>query len=324
MASKTPAGREGDLASTAQEMLTSIRLVQSYGRGTARPGAVLRADRQEHAAALSGREHPGPVQLRDRVVEALAISAVVWLGVWLVDRDAITIGTLVLFVILLAEHVQAGPQDRQGVVQDRQGLRQRRTHRRPARPRARRDGPARRCRGAAAPRDGDASGRHASPTRSSTRTAPPRTSAPPVAAGRRLRGRSGRGGGPGRPQRCRQEHDRPAGPAAVRPGRRRGTGRRPADIRSLTLASLRSQVEPWCCRTRSCSAAAWRRTSPTASPTRRRRGSRPRPGWRTPTSSSPACPRATRRSSASGERRCPVGSASASRSPAPSSATPRS
>ncbi|MGH3506897.1 MAG: ATP-binding cassette domain-containing protein, partial [Nocardioidaceae bacterium] len=35
------------------------------------------------------------------LVEALSISAVVWLGVWLVDRDAITIGTLVLFVLLL-------------------------------------------------------------------------------------------------------------------------------------------------------------------------------------------------------------------------------
>ena len=35
------------------------------------------------------------------LVEALAISAVVWLGVWLVDRDAITIGTLVLFILLL-------------------------------------------------------------------------------------------------------------------------------------------------------------------------------------------------------------------------------
>lgn len=33
-ASKTQRDREGELASTAQEMLTSIRLVQSYGRGT--------------------------------------------------------------------------------------------------------------------------------------------------------------------------------------------------------------------------------------------------------------------------------------------------
>jgi ABC-type multidrug transport system fused ATPase/permease subunit len=35
------------------------------------------------------------------LVEALAICAVVWLGVWLVDRSAITVGTLVLFILLL-------------------------------------------------------------------------------------------------------------------------------------------------------------------------------------------------------------------------------
>ena len=35
------------------------------------------------------------------MVEALAICAVVWLGVWLVDRSAITVGTLVLFILLL-------------------------------------------------------------------------------------------------------------------------------------------------------------------------------------------------------------------------------
>jgi ABC-type multidrug transport system fused ATPase/permease subunit len=35
------------------------------------------------------------------IVEALSIGAVVWLGVWLVDRDSITVGTLVLFVLLL-------------------------------------------------------------------------------------------------------------------------------------------------------------------------------------------------------------------------------
>ena len=42
-ASKTQRAREGELASTAQEMLTSIRLIQSYGRGRVDLERVLRA-----------------------------------------------------------------------------------------------------------------------------------------------------------------------------------------------------------------------------------------------------------------------------------------
>ena len=101
-ASKTQRGKEGELASTAQEMLTSIRLVQSYGRGSRRPRALLLADREEHAGLAVGREHPGPVQLRDRarggVRPSVPSSGWAW---WLVDGGAITVGTLVLFILLL-------------------------------------------------------------------------------------------------------------------------------------------------------------------------------------------------------------------------------
>ena len=68
--------------------------------GDVRP-APASPDRPTRACApLWYRERPGPVQLRHRAVRGACISSVLWLGVWLVD-DAITVGTLVLFVLLL-------------------------------------------------------------------------------------------------------------------------------------------------------------------------------------------------------------------------------
>ena len=98
---KTQRNREGELASTAQEMLTSIRLVQSYGRGS------VDLERFSDQTAKSMHASLGAANIQARfsfviaLLEALSISAVIWLGVWLVDGNAITVGTLVLFVLLL-------------------------------------------------------------------------------------------------------------------------------------------------------------------------------------------------------------------------------
>jgi ABC-type multidrug transport system fused ATPase/permease subunit len=101
VASKTQRDREGDLASTAQEMLTSIRLVQSYGRGSLDLERFSDQTGKSMRASLSAANIQAQFSFVIALVEALAISAVVWLGVWLVDQKAITIGTLVLFVLLL-------------------------------------------------------------------------------------------------------------------------------------------------------------------------------------------------------------------------------
>jgi ABC-type multidrug transport system fused ATPase/permease subunit len=100
-ASKTQRDREGDLASTAQEMLTSIRLVQSYGRGTVDLEKFSNQTGRSMHASLGAANVEAQFSFVIALIEALAISAVVWLGVWLFDRDVITIGTLVLFVLLL-------------------------------------------------------------------------------------------------------------------------------------------------------------------------------------------------------------------------------
>ncbi|MGH8938292.1 MAG: ABC transporter transmembrane domain-containing protein, partial [Actinomycetes bacterium] len=101
VASKTQRSREGELASTAQEMLTSIRLVQSYGRGSVDLNRFSRQTAKSMHASVDASNIQAQFSFVIALVEALAISAVVWLGVWLVDRDAITIGTLVLFILLL-------------------------------------------------------------------------------------------------------------------------------------------------------------------------------------------------------------------------------
>jgi len=100
-ASKTQRNREGELASTAQEMLTSIRLIQSYGRGRVDLDQFSQQTEKSMRASLSAANIQAKFSFVIALVEALAISAVVWLGVYLVDRDTITVGTLVLFILLL-------------------------------------------------------------------------------------------------------------------------------------------------------------------------------------------------------------------------------
>jgi ABC-type multidrug transport system fused ATPase/permease subunit len=101
VASRTQRDREGELASTTQEMLGAIRLVQSYGRGTVDLQRFSKQTAQSMHASVAAANIQAQFSFVIALAQGLSISAVVWLGVWLVDRDAITIGTLVLLVLLL-------------------------------------------------------------------------------------------------------------------------------------------------------------------------------------------------------------------------------
>ena len=100
-ASKTQRSREGELASTAQEMLTSIRLVQSYGRGRVDLEQFSTQTEKSMRASLGAANIQAQFSFVVALMEALAICAVVWLGWWLIGGGAITVGTLVLFILLL-------------------------------------------------------------------------------------------------------------------------------------------------------------------------------------------------------------------------------
>jgi ABC-type multidrug transport system fused ATPase/permease subunit len=100
-AAKRQRAREGELASSTQEMLTAIRVVQSFGHGSHEGERFAQQSRKAMDAALEGARLEAWFSWVVSVFEAFSIGAVVWLGVWLVDANAITVGTLVLFVILI-------------------------------------------------------------------------------------------------------------------------------------------------------------------------------------------------------------------------------
>ncbi|WP_127126222.1 ABC transporter ATP-binding protein [Georgenia sp. SYP-B2076] len=99
--SKEQRSKEGDLASTAQEMLSSIRLVQSYGRGHVNLEQFSAQSDQSMRASLKIATIQAQFGFVIAVLEGLTIAGVVWLSVWLLDRGSISAGTLVLFVLLI-------------------------------------------------------------------------------------------------------------------------------------------------------------------------------------------------------------------------------
>jgi ABC-type multidrug transport system fused ATPase/permease subunit len=100
-ASKRQRASEGDLASTAQEMLTSIRVIQTYGRADYETERFTSQSAEAMDAALETAGLQARFSWVVAVMEAVAIGAVVWAGLWLIDRHTITIGLLVLFTILI-------------------------------------------------------------------------------------------------------------------------------------------------------------------------------------------------------------------------------
>jgi len=100
---KTLRAREGDLASASQEMLTSIRVIQTYNGGGHELQRFAEHNQKAVAAALMAAGLQARFSWVVKVLEALSISTVVWVGIWLIDHPrgtmpAITVGMLVLFI----------------------------------------------------------------------------------------------------------------------------------------------------------------------------------------------------------------------------------
>jgi ABC-type multidrug transport system fused ATPase/permease subunit len=100
-AARRQRAREGDLATATQEMLSSIRVVQSFGRARHDDERFAVQSGKAMDAGLEGARLDAWFQLIVSVLEAVSIAAVIWIGLWLVDRDVITLGILVLFTILV-------------------------------------------------------------------------------------------------------------------------------------------------------------------------------------------------------------------------------
>lgn len=100
--SKRERAREGELASAAQEMLTSIRVIQTYGRGEREQERFAQQSRHTMEAALQTAKLEAGFSWTVKSLEALAVAAIVWVVVLLQQRNnPISIGDLVLFLALV-------------------------------------------------------------------------------------------------------------------------------------------------------------------------------------------------------------------------------
>jgi ABC-type multidrug transport system fused ATPase/permease subunit len=100
-ASKQQRAREGDLASVTQEMLTSIRVIQSFSSGDHQLQRFGAYNQKNVEAALVAAGLQARFSWVVKVMEAVAIAVVVWLGLWLLNSQTISVGMLLMFIILI-------------------------------------------------------------------------------------------------------------------------------------------------------------------------------------------------------------------------------
>lgn len=90
-ASKRLRSSEGELASAAQEMLTSIRVVQVYGQGSYEQSLFSAQSQRAMNAALEAAAYQARFSWVVSVVGAILTATVIWMGVWLIFRDPVSI-----------------------------------------------------------------------------------------------------------------------------------------------------------------------------------------------------------------------------------------
>ena len=103
-ASKRLRSSEGELASAAQEMLSSIRVVQVYGQGSYEQSLFSGQSRKAMNAALEAASYQARFSWVVSVMGAVATAAVIWLAVWLIRREppeAMDIGLIAVYTKLI-------------------------------------------------------------------------------------------------------------------------------------------------------------------------------------------------------------------------------
>ncbi|HEU5085813.1 MAG TPA: ABC transporter ATP-binding protein, partial [Roseiflexaceae bacterium] len=91
-ASKKQRAREGDLAASAQEMLTSIRVIQAYGRAGNQEQKFAAQSRKTMESALEAAGIQARFSATVSVLESVAVAAIIWLGVWLLFQAPLILG----------------------------------------------------------------------------------------------------------------------------------------------------------------------------------------------------------------------------------------
>ncbi len=99
--SKEQRAKEGDLASTAQEMLSSISLVQVYGRGASEERKFAQQSSSARDAILRTARLEATFSFIVAVLEAVGIAVVILVGARLVSSRALSAGDLIAFILLI-------------------------------------------------------------------------------------------------------------------------------------------------------------------------------------------------------------------------------
>jgi ABC-type multidrug transport system fused ATPase/permease subunit len=100
-AAKQERASEGELASTAQEMLSAISLVQVYGRGELQERKFAQHSRSARDAVLRTSRIEAVFSFTVAFLESVGIAVVILVGATFVADDAITAGALIAFVLLV-------------------------------------------------------------------------------------------------------------------------------------------------------------------------------------------------------------------------------
>jgi len=93
--------RESELTSAAQEMLTAVPVVQTFGQTEYEQERFAESSRGAMAAALQSVGLQARFSWLVGMFEAVSTASVVWLGILLVNRSALSVGTLILFIMLI-------------------------------------------------------------------------------------------------------------------------------------------------------------------------------------------------------------------------------
>jgi ABC-type multidrug transport system fused ATPase/permease subunit len=102
-AAKRQRAREGDLANATQEMLNSIRVVQTFGRGGHDEQKFIDNSGLAMTAAMDAARLEAWFSWIVATFEAIAIAAVIWVGVYLMQQGSLSLGTLTLIALLIRQ-----------------------------------------------------------------------------------------------------------------------------------------------------------------------------------------------------------------------------
>jgi ABC-type multidrug transport system fused ATPase/permease subunit len=105
VATKKQRTQAGELASATQEMLTSIRVIQTYSPGNHELARFARFNQKSAEAALQAAVLQARFSWVIKVLEAVTVAVTVWVALWLMTPNmaeaGVTTGKLVLFIAMI-------------------------------------------------------------------------------------------------------------------------------------------------------------------------------------------------------------------------------